>query len=693
MEPPVAPASTATSSETIEKAAEPQPEVKASPVGSRRLSRKAIYVAAGVLLFVILYYIYPYQAASSLWKALNSGDANQLESTIDFQSVRDSLKEQMKAQVAKSAAPGAVLAMINDSIDRYVTPPGISALAGKSPAPAWSNPGQTISPEAAASILLNLNNQKVSSQGLDGVSDFVIDIDMARLHLHFNGLSWKLVRVELKSSIQLPSVSVAPVTPATPVAPLTAPIIDTYLTQGNEKCQKGDWAGAIADFSQVIAIDPKSTVAYNNRGFARQSNQDLDGAIADYSQALGLDPKLATAYYSRGNAKQAKGDLDGAIADYTQALSIDSKLAGVYFQRGNAKAAGNDLDGAIADYNQTLTLDPNQANAYSNRGYVKWVKNDLDGAVSDFTQALAINPKIPGAYFNRGVARQSQGNDEAAILDFNQALDLDPKMARAYFNRGNAKNNKGDSAGAIADYTQAIALDPKNAMAFCNRGISRQSKGDLDGASSDYTQALALDPKIAVAYYSRALIKEQKGDPEGAIADSTHALDLDPKNAQAYYNRGFATLTKGNLMGASADLRKFCEMAPRDHFADHARLYLWLIAKAQSLKTDADQALTSSMVSDWNSSPDDLVTKIAGFLLDRVTEADLVASAISSDVAKDQAQHCEVWYFIGMKRLLVGDKISALSYFHKCLATGQKDFCEYILAQSEIQALEPAPKN
>jgi hypothetical protein len=37
----------------------------------------------------------------------------------------------------------------------------------------------------------------------------------------------------------------------------------------------------------------------------------------------------------------------------------------------------------------------------------------------------------------------------------------------------------------------------------------------------------------------------------------------------------------------------------------------------------------------------------------------------------------------------VGDKKAAIDAFRQCLATGQKDYCEYILAQAELLALEP----
>jgi tetratricopeptide (TPR) repeat protein len=199
-----------------------------------------------------------------------------------------------------------------------------------------------------------------------------------------------------------------------------------------------------------------------------------------------------------------------------------------------------------------------------------------------------------------------------------------------------------------------------------------------------------------VAYYNRAFIEEQRDDLDNAIADATQAIYLDPKDAQAYNTRGFAKLAKGNLDGALADLTQYCDMAPRDHDADHARLYLWLIAKAQNAKADPDQELSDALENSWNSPPDDLISKTAALLLGRMTEADYLAAAPSSEVKTDQAQRCLSWYFVGMKRLLMGDKKGAIDAFHQCLATGQKDFCEYLLAQAELQGLEapvlpPAP--
>jgi tetratricopeptide (TPR) repeat protein len=644
------------------------------------------------LAVLLAYYVWsPYHTAGAVRDALASGTQTQLNATVDFDAVRASLKDQVKNQLLtaspdpKSAAAAATaLDTLNNSIDLYVTPAGISELAGKTESFSKDDLAKAISPDVAATLLQTLSSQPIRSQGLSSITDFVMVTDVAMLHLQFAGLEWKLKRVELRPDLRTPAADGAP-------SPLIAPVVNTFLARGNDLAKVNDWDGAIREFSQVLAIDPNSSVAYNARAGARESKGDLDGAIKDYTQAITLNPQMADAYNGRGNAKASKNDLEGAIADFTLAVKIDPTLATAYDSRGNAKTAKDDLDGAISDFSQAITINPTLASAFSDRGFARQANGNLDGAISDYTQALALKPHTATAYYNRGLARQSQGNLDAAIIDYDHALAFDPKIAGAYYYRGNAKSALHDVDGAIADFTQAVNLNPKNALAFFNRGLARQSKGDFDGAVADYTQALGIDSKIAPAYYNRGLIRGQTNDPDGAIADASHSLDLDPKNNQAFYTRAYAKLLKGNLDGAQVDFKQYCDLAPHEHYADNSRLYLWLISKAQNSKLDADQDLSDALENSWNSPSDDLVTKTATFLLGRTSEAEYIAGAASTDPNSDRGQHCEAYYFAGMRRLLLGDKAAALDFFHKSLATDQKNFCEYSLAQAELQGLQPPP--
>src|SRR3954464_12909195 len=63
--------------------------------------------------------------------------------------------------------------------------------------------------------------------------------------------------------------------------------------------------------------------SYYERGIERSRQREYDQAIADFDQVIRLNPKFAEAYFSRGNARHRKGDHDQAIADYNQAIHLD----------------------------------------------------------------------------------------------------------------------------------------------------------------------------------------------------------------------------------------------------------------------------------------------------------------------------------------------------------------------------------
>ena len=253
-----------------------------------------------------------------------------------------------------------------------------------------------------------------------------------------------------------------------------------------------------------------------------------------------------------------------------------------------------------------------------------------------------------------------------------------------YFNRGVIEKANGDFDSAIADYTRAIELDPTYAAAYSNRGNAKQAKGDLDGAIADCNRAIELDPKDAMAHKNRGVAKKAKGDLEGAIADYNRAIELDPKYSAAYFHRGIAKKAKGDLKAAVDDINGAIERNDQDFYP---RLFLWLIRSRLGERNAANKELAAFLDKRRNATSEEWTSKVAGHLLGNVSEADLFAAAKSSDAKKERGLFCEAWFFAGMKKLLGGDKATAADYFRKCIATGQTNFVEYQVAQSELEAL------
>ena len=200
-----------------------------------------------------------------------------------------------------------------------------------------------------------------------------------------------------------------------------------------ETCAKAWGDTAIAACTRAIGSprfkDRDLVRLYYNRGIEYDEKRDYDRAIADYNEVIHLDPIYAKAYCDRGNAWRNKGDLDRAIADYNEAIRLDPKDAKAYYSRGIASRAKGDLDSAIADYNEAIRLDPKDAAYYNNRGNAWRNKGDLDRAIADYNEAIRLDPKDAGCYKNRGVANLYAGSLSRALADLNQASELKPKDA------------------------------------------------------------------------------------------------------------------------------------------------------------------------------------------------------------------------------------------------------------------------
>lgn len=130
---------------------------------------------------------------------------------------------------------------------------------------------------------------------------------------------------------------------------LTRPTGDFTLER--EACMNLSGAAGIAACDRAIASGKfsGSDAAYllARRGYERQARNDLAGALADYSEAIRLDPRLAMAFNNRGNIYRDQGDYDRALADYDRALALDpakpdplASRGWVLSQKGEMNARG-----------------------------------------------------------------------------------------------------------------------------------------------------------------------------------------------------------------------------------------------------------------------------------------------------------------------------------------------------------------
>src|SRR5215510_4976303 len=137
-----------------------------------------------------------------------------------------------------------------------------------------------------------------------------------------------------------------------------------HFNRGHSLYQKGDFEGAIADFTKTIEISSR----LDNRNW--QGGAGFGGAATNFDKVRVLDPLAAAAYANRGLARFKLGDYEGAIADCDRAIAINPRLYDAYNNRGVTRYAMGDNDRALVDFARAIAISPRDAMAYNNRGSV-----------------------------------------------------------------------------------------------------------------------------------------------------------------------------------------------------------------------------------------------------------------------------------------------------------------------------------
>lgn len=239
--------------------------------------------------------------------------------------------------------------------------------------------------------------------------------------------------------------------------------IYSYLGQCETHIKR--YPQAIAWLDSAIAVSPSTASYYVNRGVAKFERGDKAGAAADYELALKYDPDNSLATHNLAHLKSLGGDRAAADKLLSESIAKNEKLPYPRAERGYQRLQSGDYKGALEDFNEVVRLEPNDAENYLNRGLVKEKLKDLPGALSDYSHALKLDEKNARAWVCRGNLVSKLGNWKEAVEDYDVAIVLDPSYAIAYFNRGIAHQNTGNALAACEDLKTALKLGVKEAEA------------------------------------------------------------------------------------------------------------------------------------------------------------------------------------------------------------------------------------
>lgn len=229
---------------------------------------------------------------------------------------------------------------------------------------------------------------------------------------------------------------------------------------------------------QAIARYPDDEWAYTTRGSARFDAGDRAGAIADYTTLIGINPKTYEGHYGRAYAYYVDGKYKEALDDINSDMAPSGRgdadmLRGLIQEaRGDDDLATASEAGALAQYHGRGE-DESWAQyalglAYENLGYF--------GAAIDEFDIVLKKTQNSDVLASRAFAWFAQGNVANAETDFRSASRVGPTLSRPYLGFAVMSFARGDATSALRYAQHAFANDPHDVYAalwvlVCKRAL------------------------------------------------------------------------------------------------------------------------------------------------------------------------------------------------------------------------------
>jgi tetratricopeptide (TPR) repeat protein len=157
---------------------------------------------------------------------------------------------------------------------------------------------------------------------------------------------------------------------------------------------------AVREFSQAIRLNPHYKIAYIMRASVSEQLEQYNLALADFNQVLLLDPQNAHIYHMRGRLKHLRlDDHAGALVDFKKAIAIDPRYTDGWYSRGFRQLylaqdlfhEENRIYSSLEECNTAIAANPQDFQAYLDRGILEYTKlKDKSRAIADINLAVKI---------------------------------------------------------------------------------------------------------------------------------------------------------------------------------------------------------------------------------------------------------------------------------------------------------------
>lgn len=382
-------------------------------------------------------------------------------------------------------------------------------------------------------------------------------------------------------------------------------IADKLHAKGYELRKKGDYHGAIEEYSKALQYDQKHFKSLFNRAFAFDKINKFERAIEDYTNAIQLDRVNAFCYYNRGITYDHMNQLPLALQDFNKAIELSPYQIDFYHNRAYCYRKIGQIQLAIKDYTTVLntpvsaippppstsssssnattapTITEAQKNfkAFYNRSICYEQINQLHPSLQDINHAIELQSNHAPSFAHRALIHEKLNLLPNAILDLTKAIQCGASLVTTLYSRSKIYIKLNNYHKALEDLSRIIETTPqsltkqpfKDINILFSRAMCYKSLNLYNEAINDFNHILSIDSSQLSVYTYRGYCYRKLEKNKEAIDDYSMVIRLDPMNVRAYNNRGFLYAKLQMFEEAIQDYTNAIELDPMNSHAYHNR--------------------------------------------------------------------------------------------------------------------------
>jgi tetratricopeptide (TPR) repeat protein len=261
---------------------------------------------------------------------------------------------------------------------------------------------------------------------------------------------------------------------------------ETHEAWANYYSAQSNYAAAIQEAQQAIAVDPGRAESYLVLALAQDRAKLLDEAEASFKKAIAIDPKSANPQLFLAVFYQTHNHLAEAEQQFKHVIAIDPANAGARAALEFVLMQQGKKDETEAFLKQTKTDLPNNPSTYGLLAEFYVNSGNLDKALDEYASLYRDHPKdlqLKKNYIR--VLMMKNQMDEAAKLN-NEVLKARPNDVDALIYKGEIQIAKKDSTGAVESLQAALHSEADNPIAHYQLGLAytQQRRGRVAGSCS-----------------------------------------------------------------------------------------------------------------------------------------------------------------------------------------------------------------